>query len=80
MPRVQRADFLPPFFSNKGDVGDSPVDETLFSMMNVFSIATYTTCLDLPPHSDDYRVPLLSLQVGKCCSKMSKKDKIFPIV
>merc|ERR1711892_410743 len=32
------------------------------SMMNVFSVATFTTSLELNPFEEDYRVPLVSLQ------------------
>ena len=39
-------------------------DETMVSMMNVFSMATFTTSLALNPYEDDYRVPLVCLQAA----------------
>jgi len=39
-----------------------PFDELTTSMMNVFSVATFTTSLELNPFEEDYRVPLVSLQ------------------
>eukprot|EP00092_Neocalanus_flemingeri_P020804 GFUD01022541.1.p1 GENE.GFUD01022541.1~~GFUD01022541.1.p1 ORF type:complete len:1872 (+),score=427.20 GFUD01022541.1:98-5617(+) len=41
-----------------------PFDESTTSMMNVFSVATFTTSLELNPFEEDYRVPLVSLQAA----------------
>jgi len=41
-----------------------PFDEATTSMMNVFSVATFTTSLELNPSEEDYRVPLVSLQAA----------------
>jgi len=51
-------------FQPAGDCDGSPVENDLYEMMNVFSIAAFTTSLDLNPHEEDYRVPLVSLQAA----------------
>merc|ERR1719232_1262318 len=48
--------------SKAGDEG--LFDETMVSMMNVFSMAIFTNSLELNPYEDDYRVPLVSLQAA----------------
>ena len=42
--------------------GPGMFDEMMTSMMNVLSMSTFTSSLELDPHEEDYRVPLLSLQ------------------
>ena len=39
-------------------------DDNTVSMMNVFSMSTFTTSLKLNPYEDDYRVPLVCLQAA----------------
>jgi len=51
-------------FQPASDCDGSPVENDLYEMMNVFSIAAFTTSLDLNPHEEDYRVPLISLQAA----------------
>jgi len=39
-----------------------PLEEGLTSMMNAFSLAAFTTSLELNPFDEDYKVPLVTLQ------------------
>jgi E3 ubiquitin-protein ligase UBR2 len=41
-----------------------PLEEGLTSMMNAFSLAAFTTSLELNPFDEDYKVPLVTLQTA----------------
>ena len=42
----------------------APLPQDLTGMMNAFSVAAFTTSLELNPFEEDYRVPLVTLQTA----------------
>ena len=62
---LQGPEFAQYFRGNVSRGQEAPLfDENTVSMMNVFSMATFTTSLKLNPYEDDYRVPLVCLQAA----------------
>merc|ERR1719347_2471081 len=65
--QLQGPDFLQyfrqHFHNSNAENGESGMfEEIMTSMMNVFSMSTFTSSLELDPYEEDYRVPLLCLQ------------------
>ena len=63
--KLQGPDFLQYLRQNTttAQAGESGIFEgNMTAMMNVFSMSTFTSSLELDPYEEDYRVPLLCLQ------------------